>query len=101
MDTSKLVEPLSATKKRAVSLELIAEGWARPSTPQEVDQWYAEAGDGARTYMANKLAKHGYPQTDKWAHREADPGGLNIKEIVRQLKSDEVSTDSIVKEWFK
>lgn len=27
----------------------------------QVDKWYAEASEGERTHMANKLIKHGYP----------------------------------------
>lgn len=35
---------------------------ATRSVNPEVDKWYAEASEGERTHMANKLMKHGYPE---------------------------------------
>ena len=79
-----------------------------------VEEWYDEADGGERTHMANKLAKHGYPErgVHSRAAIEAASGGpqptlfdvigeASVMQVIDVLKDHEVTLEELLKGWLR
>ena len=73
-----------------------------------VDEWYDEADGGERTHMANKLAKHGYPERGVHSRAAIEAatlsdviGEASIMQVIEVLKDHEVTLEDILKGWMR
>ena len=73
-----------------------------------VDEWYDEADGGERTHMANKLAKHGYPERGVHSRAAIEAATLSdvigeatIMQVIEVLKDHEVTLEDILKGWMR
>lgn len=72
--TVKQTYKAMTVSERAEMRELL--GCRFPNQSFMIDTWYAEANEGQRTHMANKLIKHGYPATGKHSVAQRESMGF-------------------------
>lgn len=94
---AELYRNMSDRDKKILASLFQNDGYLFIRPMQGVQEWYDEASEGEREFMANKLAKHDYPRNGKWSRTKEEResilyggGGYEAKERLAKQISDKV-----------